>query len=86
MVEARRAPPKERLSVTTRIRERRYTPLGEHRGVTPELHIRGSTTERSRWKGKQVWRPRPRRDDEKRKRNGFGRDIRCSFPEIRLHQ
>ncbi|KAL0905411.1 hypothetical protein M5K25_023830 [Dendrobium thyrsiflorum] len=48
--------------------ERRNNPLGEHRGVTPELHIRGSTTERSRWKGKQVWRPRPRRDDERKER------------------
>ncbi|KAL0904044.1 hypothetical protein M5K25_026116 [Dendrobium thyrsiflorum] len=65
-VEARRAPPKERLSVTTRIRERRYTPRGEHRGVTPERRVQGSTAERSRWKGKQIWRPRPHRDEERK--------------------
>ncbi|KAL0917683.1 hypothetical protein M5K25_012763 [Dendrobium thyrsiflorum] len=67
-VETRRAPPKERLSVTTRIRERRYTPRGEHRGVTPERRAQGSTAERSRWKGKQIWRPRPHRDEERKER------------------
>ncbi|KAL0921414.1 hypothetical protein M5K25_008481 [Dendrobium thyrsiflorum] len=67
-VETRRAPPKERLSVTTRIRERRYTPRGEHRGVTPERRVQGSTAERSRWKGKQIWRPRPHRDEERKER------------------
>ncbi|KAL0910275.1 hypothetical protein M5K25_021240 [Dendrobium thyrsiflorum] len=67
--DVRRTPPRERLSFTrVERRERRNNPLGEHRGVTPELHIRGSTTERSRWKGKQVWRPRPRRDDERKER------------------
>ncbi|KAL0921246.1 hypothetical protein M5K25_008303 [Dendrobium thyrsiflorum] len=67
-VETRRAPPKERLSVTTRIRERRYTPRGEHRGVTPERRVQGSIAERSRWKGKQIWRPRPHRDEERKER------------------
>ncbi|KAL0907644.1 hypothetical protein M5K25_022064 [Dendrobium thyrsiflorum] len=67
-VETRRAPPKERLSVTTRIRERRYTPRGEHRGVTPEHRVQGSTAERSRHKGKQIWRPRPHRDEERKER------------------
>ncbi|KAL0913308.1 hypothetical protein M5K25_016759 [Dendrobium thyrsiflorum] len=67
-VETRRAPPKERLSVTTRIRERRYTPRGEHRGVTPERRVQGSTAERSRWKGKQIWRPMPHRDEERKER------------------
>ncbi|KAL0906669.1 hypothetical protein M5K25_025182 [Dendrobium thyrsiflorum] len=67
--DVRRTPPRERLSFTrVERRERRNNPLGEHRGVTPELHIRGSTTERSRWKGKQVWRPRPRRNDERKER------------------
>ncbi|KAL0903159.1 hypothetical protein M5K25_027516 [Dendrobium thyrsiflorum] len=67
--DVRRTPPRERLSFArVKRRERRNNPLGEHRGVTPELHIRGSTTERSRWKGKQVWRPRPRRDDERKER------------------
>ncbi|KAL0910155.1 hypothetical protein M5K25_021099 [Dendrobium thyrsiflorum] len=67
--DVRRIPPRERLSFARVERtERRNNPLGEHRGVTPELHIRGSTTERSRWKGKQVWRPRPRRDDERKER------------------
>ncbi|KAL0924292.1 hypothetical protein M5K25_005106 [Dendrobium thyrsiflorum] len=67
--DVRRTPPRERLSFArVERRERRNNPLGEHRGVTPELHIRGSTTERSRWKGKQVWRPRPRRDDERKER------------------
>ncbi|KAL0913152.1 hypothetical protein M5K25_016588 [Dendrobium thyrsiflorum] len=67
--DVRRTPPRERLSFTrVERRERMNNPLGEHRGVTPELHIRGSTTERSRWKGKQVWRPRPRRDDERKER------------------
>ncbi|KAL0913885.1 hypothetical protein M5K25_017377 [Dendrobium thyrsiflorum] len=68
-VEVRRTPPRERLSFTRVERTKgRNNPLGEHWGVTPELHIRGSTTERSRWKGKQVWRPRPRRDDERKER------------------
>ncbi|KAL0921196.1 hypothetical protein M5K25_008248 [Dendrobium thyrsiflorum] len=62
-------PPRERLSFTrVERRERRDNPLGEHRGVTPELRIRGSTTERSQWKGKQSWRPKPRRDDERKER------------------
>ncbi|KAL0910619.1 hypothetical protein M5K25_021619 [Dendrobium thyrsiflorum] len=68
-VEVRRTPLRERLSFTRVERTKgRNNPLGEHWGVTPELHIRGSTTERSRWKGKQVWRPRPRRDDERKER------------------
>ncbi|KAL0912383.1 hypothetical protein M5K25_018350 [Dendrobium thyrsiflorum] len=67
-VEDRRAPPRERLSITTRIKERRYTPRGEHRGVTPERRVQGSTAERSRWKGKQIWRPRPHRDEERKER------------------
>ncbi|KAL0925344.1 hypothetical protein M5K25_003665 [Dendrobium thyrsiflorum] len=69
IADVRRTPPRERLSFArVERRERRNNPLGEYRGVTPELHIRGSTTERSRWKGKQVWRPRPRRDDERKER------------------
>ncbi|KAL0921459.1 hypothetical protein M5K25_008535 [Dendrobium thyrsiflorum] len=67
--DVRRTPPRERLSFArVERRERRDNPHGEHWGVTPELHIRGSTTERSRLKGKQVWRPRPRRDDERKER------------------
>ncbi|KAL0928786.1 hypothetical protein M5K25_000709 [Dendrobium thyrsiflorum] len=53
--DVRRTPPRERLSFARVERtERRNNPLGEHRGVTPELCIWGSTAERSRWKGKQV--------------------------------
>ncbi|KAL0903763.1 hypothetical protein M5K25_028165 [Dendrobium thyrsiflorum] len=67
--DVRRTPPRERLSFArVETRERRDNPLGEHRGVTPELRIRGSTTERSRWKGKQMWRPRPHRDEERKER------------------
>ncbi|KAL0915759.1 hypothetical protein M5K25_013212 [Dendrobium thyrsiflorum] len=67
--DVRRTPPRERLSFArVERRERIDNPLGEHRGVTPGLRIRGSTTERSRWKGKQVWRPRPQRDDERKER------------------
>ncbi|KAL0919262.1 hypothetical protein M5K25_011347 [Dendrobium thyrsiflorum] len=91
MVEARRAPPKERLSVTTRIRERRYTPRGEHRGVTPEHRVQGSTAERSRWKGKQIWRPRPHRDEERKEREidlgvTSGVASRRSAPNSRDHR
>ncbi|KAL0903999.1 hypothetical protein M5K25_026067 [Dendrobium thyrsiflorum] len=90
-VEARRAPPKERLSVTTRIRERRYTPRGEHRGVTPEHQVQGSTAERSRWKGKQIWRPRPHRDEERKEREinlgvTSGVASRRSAPNSRDHR
>ncbi|KAL0908215.1 hypothetical protein M5K25_022693 [Dendrobium thyrsiflorum] len=67
-VEDRRAPPRERLSITTRIKERRYTPRGEHRGVTPEHWVQGSTAERSRHKGKQMWRPRSHRDEERKEK------------------
>ncbi|KAL0904316.1 hypothetical protein M5K25_026408 [Dendrobium thyrsiflorum] len=68
-VEVRRTPPRERLSFArVERRERIDNPLGEHRGVTPELRIRGSTIERSRWKGKQSWRPKPFRDDERKER------------------
>ncbi|KAL0903440.1 hypothetical protein M5K25_027821 [Dendrobium thyrsiflorum] len=67
--DVRRTPPRERLSFArVERRERRNNPLGEHRGVTPELRIRGSTTERSRWKGKQSWRPKPRRGNERKER------------------
>ncbi|KAL0905963.1 hypothetical protein M5K25_024416 [Dendrobium thyrsiflorum] len=90
-VEARRAPPKERLSVTTRIREGRYTPRGEHRGVTPEHRVQGSTAERSWWKGKQIWRPRPHRDEERKEREidlgvTSGVASRRSAPNSRDHR
>ncbi|KAL0925351.1 hypothetical protein M5K25_003672 [Dendrobium thyrsiflorum] len=69
IADVRRTPPRERLSFTrVERRERRDNPLGEHRGVTPELRIRGSTTKRSRWKGKKSLRPKPRRDDERKER------------------
>ncbi|XP_020696838.2 uncharacterized protein LOC110109948 [Dendrobium catenatum] len=70
MVEARRTAPRERLSVVVERKERMYIPRGEHRGVTPEPHVQGSTTERSRWKGNQVWRPKPRRIEKDRRERG----------------
>ncbi|KAL0920793.1 hypothetical protein M5K25_009962 [Dendrobium thyrsiflorum] len=82
MIEARRAPP----------RERRYTPRGEHRGVTPERLVQGSAAERSRWKGKQIWRPKPRRDEEENKARvmnlGVTSDMasRRSAPNSQEHQ
>ncbi|KAL0922595.1 hypothetical protein M5K25_006591 [Dendrobium thyrsiflorum] len=66
MIEARRAPPRERLSFAKvdRNRRQRQAAHGEHRGVTPEYLVQGSTAERSRQKGKQIWRPKPHRDEE----------------------
>ncbi|KAL0906113.1 hypothetical protein M5K25_024579 [Dendrobium thyrsiflorum] len=90
--DVRRTPPRERLSFAkVERRERRKNPLGEHRGVTPKLRIRGSTTERSRWKGKQSWRPKPRRDDERKEREidlgvTSGVASRRSAPNSRDHQ
>ncbi|KAL0910927.1 hypothetical protein M5K25_019023 [Dendrobium thyrsiflorum] len=34
------------------------TPRGEHWSMKPELHIQESADKRSRWKGKEIWRPR----------------------------
>ncbi|KAL0907941.1 hypothetical protein M5K25_022398 [Dendrobium thyrsiflorum] len=46
-VEVRRTPPREKIPFARVERtERRNNPLGEHRGVTPELRIWGSTTEK----------------------------------------
>ncbi|KAL0920016.1 hypothetical protein M5K25_009117 [Dendrobium thyrsiflorum] len=69
MIEARRTPPRERLSFTMleRNERRQQAPQGEHRGVTPELYVRGSAAERSRRKGKQSWRPKLHRDDKEEK-------------------
>ncbi|KAL0912825.1 hypothetical protein M5K25_016234 [Dendrobium thyrsiflorum] len=70
MIEARRAPPRERLSFAKvdRNRRRQQAPRGEHRGVTPEHRVQGSAAERSRQKGKQIWRPKPHRDEEKERK------------------
>ncbi|KAL0928496.1 hypothetical protein M5K25_000380 [Dendrobium thyrsiflorum] len=66
VIEARRTPPRERLSFPPlgRNKRRQRASHGEHRGVTPEYLVQGSTAERSRQKGKQSWRPKPHRDDE----------------------
>ncbi|KAL0912939.1 hypothetical protein M5K25_016362 [Dendrobium thyrsiflorum] len=66
VIEARRTPPRERLSFPPlgRNKRRQRVSHGEHRGVTPEYRVQGSTAERSQRKGKQIWRPKPHRDDE----------------------
>ncbi|KAL0928584.1 hypothetical protein M5K25_000482 [Dendrobium thyrsiflorum] len=66
VIEARRTPPRERLSFPPlgRNKRRQRASYGEHRGVTPEYRVQGSTAERSQRKGKQIWRPKPHRDEE----------------------
>ncbi|KAL0906151.1 hypothetical protein M5K25_024620 [Dendrobium thyrsiflorum] len=66
VIEAKRTPPRERLSFPPlgRNKRRQRASHGEHRGVTPEYLVQGSTAERSRQKGKQIWRPKPHRDEE----------------------
>ncbi|KAL0905424.1 hypothetical protein M5K25_023844 [Dendrobium thyrsiflorum] len=66
VIEARRTPPRERLSFPPlkRNKRRQRASHGEHRGVTPEYRVQGSTAERSQRKGKQIWRPKPHRNDE----------------------
>ncbi|KAL0906223.1 hypothetical protein M5K25_024698 [Dendrobium thyrsiflorum] len=64
MIEARRTPPKERLSsavMVGRREERRQAPREAHRGMTLGPRIQGSAAERAQRKGKQVWRPKPQR-------------------------
>ncbi|KAL0923802.1 hypothetical protein M5K25_004577 [Dendrobium thyrsiflorum] len=70
VIEARRTPPRERLSFPPlgRNKRRQRASHGEHRGVTPEYLVQGSTAERSRQKGKQIWRPKPHRDEEKERK------------------
>ncbi|KAL0921278.1 hypothetical protein M5K25_008337 [Dendrobium thyrsiflorum] len=70
VIEARRTPPRERLSFPPlgRNKRRQRASHGEHRGVTPEYRVQGSTAERSQRKGKQIWRPKPHRDDEEKGR------------------
>ncbi|XP_028548217.1 VID27-like protein, partial [Dendrobium catenatum] len=59
-------------------------------GVTPEPYVRGSAAERSRWKGKQVWRPKPRKENifEERISSGVtsGAVSRRSAPANRTRQ
>ncbi|KAL0912152.1 hypothetical protein M5K25_018106 [Dendrobium thyrsiflorum] len=52
------------------------TPRGEHWSMKPELRIQESADKRSRWKGKEIWRPRlpERRLLEKNIRIGPPRD------------
>ncbi|KAL0926696.1 hypothetical protein M5K25_002940 [Dendrobium thyrsiflorum] len=66
VIEARRTPPRERLSFPPlgRNERRQRASHGEHRGVTPEYRVQRSTAERSQRKGKQIWRPKPHRDEE----------------------
>ncbi|KAL0928756.1 hypothetical protein M5K25_000677 [Dendrobium thyrsiflorum] len=64
MIEARRTPPRERLSsdvITGRREERRQAPREAHRGMTLGPRIQGSAAERAQRKDKQVWRPKPQR-------------------------
>lgn len=51
--------PTKRLSSIRIANQPRHVPLGEHRGVTPGQSVQESAAERSRRKGKQIWRPRP---------------------------
>ncbi|KAL0907610.1 hypothetical protein M5K25_022029 [Dendrobium thyrsiflorum] len=68
-VEVRRTPPRERLPLSRRKnKERRIIPYGKHQGVTPELHVRESTAERSRRKEKEIWRSKPQNDKGERRR------------------
>ncbi|KAL0904815.1 hypothetical protein M5K25_026969 [Dendrobium thyrsiflorum] len=68
-VEVRRTPPRERLPLARREnKERRRIPYGEHQGVTPNLHVRESTAERSRRKRKEIWRPNAQKDKGERRR------------------
>ncbi|KAL0923445.1 hypothetical protein M5K25_007502 [Dendrobium thyrsiflorum] len=90
--DVRRTPPRDRLSLArVERRERIDNPRGEHRGVTPERRVQGSTAERSRWKGKQIWRPRPHRDEERKEREidlgvTSGVASRRSAPNSRDHR
>ncbi|KAL0915746.1 hypothetical protein M5K25_013199 [Dendrobium thyrsiflorum] len=64
MIEARRTPPRERLStvmIAERREEQRQAPREAHRGVTLGPRIQGSAVERAQRKDKQVWRPKPQR-------------------------
>ncbi|KAL0919607.1 hypothetical protein M5K25_011713 [Dendrobium thyrsiflorum] len=74
VIEARRTPPRERLSFPPfgRNKRRQRASYGEHRGVTPEYRVQGSTAERSQRKGKQIWRPKPHRDDEEENEERMG--------------
>ncbi|KAL0918783.1 hypothetical protein M5K25_010817 [Dendrobium thyrsiflorum] len=67
-VETRRTPPRERLSFAKvdRDERRQQAPRGEHRGVTLEPRVQGSAVERSRRKEKEIWRPKPHRDERER--------------------
>ncbi|PKU67100.1 hypothetical protein MA16_Dca008889 [Dendrobium catenatum] len=67
VIDTRRTLPRERLSFTAERRKRKQIPRGEYWGVTPELYIQGSTAEWSRWKGKQIWRPKPRINEKERR-------------------
>ncbi|KAL0910789.1 hypothetical protein M5K25_018877 [Dendrobium thyrsiflorum] len=94
MIEARRTPPRERLSFPAleRNKRRQRASHGEHRGMTPEPRVQGSAAERSRWKGKQIWGPKPRRDEEENEERvmnlGVTSDMafRRSVPNSQEHQ
>lgn len=92
-IEARRTPPRERLSsdlIAERRRRQKQISSGEHRGVTPEPRVQGSTAERSRQKGKQIWRPRPHREEKNERRTDLGvtsgAASRRSAPVSKQHQ
>ncbi|XP_028548060.1 uncharacterized protein LOC114578763 [Dendrobium catenatum] len=64
IVEARRTPPRERLSSVVIAKQRNYqrqVPREAHRGVTLGSHVQESVAERAQRNGKQVWRPKPRK-------------------------
>ncbi|KAL0921485.1 hypothetical protein M5K25_008562 [Dendrobium thyrsiflorum] len=94
MIEARRTPPREKLSFPTleRDKRRQRASHGELQGVTPEPRVQGSAAERSRWKGKKIRRPKPRRNEEENEERvvnlGVTSDMasRRSTPNSQEHQ
>ncbi|KAL0924065.1 hypothetical protein M5K25_004870 [Dendrobium thyrsiflorum] len=65
---------------------------GEHQGVRPKPRVQGSAAERSRRKGKQIWRPKPHRDEEENEERVVNlgvtsdMDSRRSAPNSQEHQ
>ncbi|KAL0910033.1 hypothetical protein M5K25_020960 [Dendrobium thyrsiflorum] len=53
-----RIPQRELPSARVTQEKLKSTPRGEHWSMKPELRIQESADKRSRWKGKEIWRPR----------------------------
>ncbi|KAL0928241.1 hypothetical protein M5K25_000113 [Dendrobium thyrsiflorum] len=53
-----RIPQRELLAARVTQEKLKSTPRGEHWSMKPELRIQESADKRSRWKGKEIWRPR----------------------------